>query len=163
MTGEVLLYIHKCFDRIDHQLLNLKIYKYGVRNIESMWFNSYLFNGRLTVHCNGTCLNKRTANLGVPQGSVLGPLPFMLFLNDLPQHIVNGICSMYADDTILYCYGVDVPLSSRLQQCLNCASRWYAANRLVLNTANGSVMLFGASIDDNEKSNCKHFIANTGI
>ena len=55
---------------------------------------------------------------------------------------------MHADDAILYCHG-------SLQQCLNCA--------LVLNTAKCSVMLFGASIDDKEKNNCKLFIANTGI
>ena len=50
---------------------------------------------------------------------------------------------------------------SRLQQCLNYASRWYTANRLVLNTAKCSVMLFGASIDDKEKSICKHYISQT--
>ena len=88
----------------------------------------------------------------------------MLFVNDLPQYIGNGRCSMYADDTILYCNGVGVPrVISSLQQCLNCASHWYTANRLVLNTTKCSVMLFGASIDDQEKSNCKLDIANTGI
>ena len=55
------------------------------------------------------------------------------------------------------------PRVSSLQQCLNCASHWYTANRLVLNTTKCSVMLFGASIDDKEKRNCKLYIANTGI
>ena len=64
---------------------------------------------------------------------------------------------MYADDTILYCNGVNVPwVISSLQQ-------WYTANRLVFNATKCSVMLFGASIDDKEKSNCKMYIANTEI
>ena len=80
------------------------------------------------------------------------------------ENAVNGRYSLYADDTILYCNGVDVPrVISSLQQCFNCASRWYTAKRLVLNTAKCSVMLFGASIDDKEQSNCKLYIANTGI
>ena len=136
------------------------MYKYGIRNIESTWLSSYLFNRRLTVHCNGTCSNIQTVNIGVPQGSVLGPLLFMLFVNDLPQYIVNGRCSMYADDTILYCNGVDVPrVISSIQQCLNCASHWYTANRLILNTTKCSVMLFGASIYDKGTNNCKLYIA----
>ena len=109
VTGVVFLDISKCFDTIYHNILSQKMYKYGIRNIESTWFSSYLFNRRLTVHCNGACSNIQTVNIGVPQGSVLGPLLFMLFVNDLPQYIVNGRCSMYADDTILYCNGVDVP------------------------------------------------------
>ena len=104
---------------------------------------------------NASLMVWRPFNIGVPQGSVLGPLLFMLFVNDLPQYIVNGRCSrpMCAGDTMLYCYGVDVPgVISSPQQCLNCASRWYTANRLISNTAKCSVMLFGASIDDKEKS-----------
>ena len=115
------------------------------------------------MHCNGTCSNTRTVRIGVPQGSVLGPLLFMLFVNDMPQYIVNGRCSMYAGDSILYCNGIDVPrVISSLRQCINCASRWYTAKRLVLNTAKCSVRLYYlAHLLMTEKKAIANFISQT--
>ena len=107
MTGVVFLDISKCFDTINHNRLLQKLYKYGVRNNELQWICSYLNNRRRRVFYNRKLSSVRTV-IGVPQGSILGPILFLLYANDLPQHIADGRCSMYADDAVIYCNGDDV-------------------------------------------------------
>ena len=74
-------------------------------HIECDWFSNYLLNRNQFVFANGKKSDDAVINIGVPQGSVLGPILFMLLVNDLSQYVSLSCCNMYADDTVIYCSG----------------------------------------------------------
>lgn len=145
LTGVCLLDIKKCFDSIDHKLLLYKLNCYGIRNIECQFFTSYLSNRKQIVKCNGILSDDRQVSVGVPQGSVLGPILFMLFINDISQHIHLGTANLYADDCIIYCSGKTVDdVGSKLQKCIDDVSLWYAGNKLAINADKSNTMLIAS-------------------
>ena len=82
--------------------------------------------------------------IGVPQGSILGPLLFLLYVNDLPQYVQNQNCNIFADDTIIHYFGSNVEeLSCKMQGVLNSIMLWYMANRLSINANKYAVLLIG--------------------
>ena len=85
----------------NHAILAKKLYLYGVRNTESKWFQSYLSDRQQLCKVNGISSNLQFIKCGVPQGSCLGPLLFLLFINDMPLSLHNSKVTMYADDTSL--------------------------------------------------------------
>ena len=144
-VGAVLLDLAKAFDSIDHNILDQKLKKYGIRDTEHKWFISYL-SGRQQL----TIVNdKRSEQLpeepyGVPQGSVLGPVLFLLYINDIVS-AVNCKIHLYADDTILVHHdpNSDV-LQSRLNSELDQISNWLKTNKLTLNADKSKYMIFGS-------------------
>lgn len=155
LTGVCLLDIKKCFDTIDHDILLKKLSFYGIKEAEARWFKSYLTDRSMTVKCNGQLSDETFVNIGVPQGSILGPLLFTLFINDLSQHIHLGVANLYADDVLLYCTSDSVSdLNEKLQICLNDVSNWYCGNKLVLNADKSNVM-FIASKSELLKNNAE--------
>ena len=78
---------------------------YGIRGIELKWFSDYLSNRSQCVYVNGVISSIMQVVFGIPQGSTLGPLFFLLFTNDLPLCIQSSLCNLYADDTIIYATG----------------------------------------------------------
>ena len=106
------------------------------------WIKSYLMNRKQTV-----CLNKcfsPSLNIphGVPQGSILGPLLFILYINDLPLCLQNSNIHMYADDTALYVIGSDVnEINYLLNNDLTNVSKWFDCNRLIINESKTNCML----------------------
>lgn len=142
LTGVCFLDIAKCFDTINHEILLKKLGKYGIRNSELYWFQSYLSNRSQSVNYCNNLSGTSTVNIGVPQGSTLGPLLFVLFVNDLPMHIKNARCTMYADDTIIYVNGDKVSEANDLIcDTLATVNEWYIANKLVLNVNKCNAML----------------------
>ena len=82
-------------------------------------------------------------DIGVPQGSVLGPILFIFYVNDINQHVhIGAACNLYADDTLVYCSANNV---DTLRYCTNnyiaCIKQWYDMNKLVINTAKSNVMV----------------------
>ena len=92
----------KAFDTIGHSVLLQKLSTYGVKDKELEWFNSYLFNRKNYVCVDRNIYSPKPAYCGVPQGSILGPLLIITFINDLSDRIEHVSVIMYADDTVLY-------------------------------------------------------------
>ena len=144
-TAVCFLDIRKCFDTIDHKILLTKLSRYGINDLEALWFSSYLRNRSQFVKCNGEISSKCHVPIGVPQGSVLGPILFSLFVNDISSHVYPCSVNLYADDTLLYCTGHDVTeATEKLQVSLNEVSKWYNGNRLALNADKSKCMVIAS-------------------
>ena len=118
LNGVVFLDLRKAFDLVNLDVLmaKLKIYKCDKQTQE--WFKSYLFDRKQFVKIKGIISESKPVTHGVPQGSILGPLLFILFMNDLPLHIDSNL-DMYADDSEISVSGdtvdeLEVKLSSDL-------------------------------------------------
>ena len=91
--------LKKAFDTVDHQILLAKLKKYGIDGHEHSWFKSYLQNRRQFCKVNGVSSDLQSVDCGVPQGSCLGQLLFLIYINDLPMSLHKCNVTMYADDT----------------------------------------------------------------
>ena len=130
---------------IDHSLLKIKRTTLGVRGRALAWFDNYLSGRTQSVSVNGTYSDTSDLSLGVPQGSVLGPLLFIVFINDLPSVVHRCKIALYADDTALFFAGRDIQtIQSALQEDLNAVGEWFSLNRLLVNCDKTNVMLFGS-------------------
>ena len=129
----VALDISKAFDKVWHKGLLTKLSSYGISGKVLSVIKSFLSGRSLQVVINGQSSQAHSINAGVPQGSILGPTLFLLFINDLPNHILNSLVNIYADDTSLYrCTSSDVDdhtaaadLSSDLEQVVQWGKDWF--------------------------------------
>ena len=99
MYNLVFVHLKKAFDTVDHNILLKKLDYYGVRGIANEWFASYLKNRKQFVSIGGHISSTQVIQTGVPQGSVLGPLLFLLYVNDLNKSIKNSRAYHFADYT----------------------------------------------------------------
>ena len=99
--GLVFIDLKKAFDTVDHDMLCEKLQIYGVQQRELFWFRSYLSNRKQFCRVNGVASDIQDVEVGVPQGSCVGPLLFLIYINDLPLAVQGLTVSMYADDTSL--------------------------------------------------------------
>ena len=97
-TGVVYFDLKKAFDAIDHSILLSKLSRYGVNDIELKWFESYLSNRQQCCYLNRAGSKMREIKVGVHQGSCLGPLLFLIYINDLPLVLKHPTPSVFADD-----------------------------------------------------------------
>ena len=93
--------LKKAFDTVNHEQSLQKLELYGIHNIEMKWFCSYLTNRKQCGKVNGKISNIESITCGVPQGSCLGPLLFIIYINDLHLQMKHCDVNMYADDTSL--------------------------------------------------------------
>ncbi len=107
LTGVVFIDIRKAFDSIDHDILLEKLAYYGVSQIEHTWFQSYLENRQQQCQVNGFLSEKREIKCGFPQGSILGPLLFLIYINGLPNCLRKTTPCLYADDTQIFAASYD--------------------------------------------------------
>ena len=142
-TLAVFLDLSKAFDTIDHCILLKKLEYYGIRGIALEWFASYLSDRQQYVEYNGVASENMTITCGVPQGSVLGPLLFILYMNDIASAIQNSNGILFADDTTIHASGSDINQLYRLMnRDLSIISDWFKANKLSLNVSKTYYVLF---------------------
>ena len=131
-TDVIYLDYAKAFDKVDHEILLKKLYSYGVRGKLLMWISSYLTDREQTVVINGEHSVPAKVISGVPQGTVLGPIMFILYLNDLSSCIKHSVVSSFADDTRLKKSITKVHDTQLLQEDLNSAISWSERNNMKL-------------------------------
>ena len=142
MIGVVLVDFKKAFDLVDHQILLSKLEMYGIADGAFMWFNTYLTRRRQQVSVDNNKSEFQQIAYGVPQGSILGPLLFLLFINDLPVYLNHINSDLYADDTTLYDIQDSLSvIEENLQHALKSLHTWCKCNGMVLNSAKTKVML----------------------
>ena len=100
-TSVTFIDLKKAFDTVDHQILLQKLRVYGIEGEEYLWFLSYLKNRKQCCKVNGRVSHLDDIKYGVPQGSCLGPLLFLIYINDLPLSLKFSKVNMYADDTFI--------------------------------------------------------------
>ncbi len=100
VTGVVFIDLCKAFDTVDLDILLAKLPSFGVDGVERQWFRSFLTGRIQSVTVDGHMSDPLSVSIGVPQGSTLGSLLFLLFLNDLPTVLQSCKTTMYADDTV---------------------------------------------------------------
>ena len=142
LVGLVFIDLKKAFDTVDHEILCQKLVHYGVQQRELAWFRSYLCNRKQFCRVNGVSSKTEGIDVGVPQGSCLGPLLFLIYINDLPQAVQNSTVSMYADDTSLCYQSSDInELNEAINNDLRQLDIWVQGNKLSLNIAKTNSML----------------------
>ena len=135
--------LKKAFDTVNHRILLDKLFKYGVRGLPLQWFASYLRDREHCVRIGDAQSEYKTLNISIPQGSILGPLLFIIYINDLPSVTGDLSTVLFADDTTLFCSGPDFPtLVNKCNVDLVKVSEWLVANRLTLNINKTFSMIF---------------------
>jgi Reverse transcriptase (RNA-dependent DNA polymerase) len=143
-TIGVFIDLKKAFDTIDHQILLKKLYHYGIRGVAYDWFESYLAGRQQYVTINNITSSLRPVVCGVPQGSILGPLLFILYINDIVNCSKTLFFTLFADDTNLLFSGKDLRvLFQNLNIELEKLSCWFRANKLSLNVKKSNFIIFG--------------------
>ena len=143
ISALLLIDFSKAFDMVDHNTLAYKLEHYGIRGHALNWLKSYLDNRRQYVSVNGH--NSRTGDLscGVPQGSILGPLLFVIFINDLP--FIDNLAKfiLYADDANIIFTGQSIEIiEMNMRNFISKLEEWVALNGLKLNISKTKYMLF---------------------
>ena len=141
----------KAFDCVDHKILLKKLDHYGIRGTMLNWFKSYLSNRRHFVHINNTNSEMCVASFGVPQGSILGPLLYIIYANDLSNVINtdNSIIKLFADDSNVFLYHSHFrSLFTLANSICNVMYKWCLANNLSINASKCSYMVFKPSINN---------------
>ena len=131
--------LKKAFDTVNHEILLDKMQKLGIDN---SWFKSYLNNRDLITDFEGTLSDKVPLTVGVPQGSVLGPLMFLLYINDLPK-VTSGKIYLFADDTtILYSAKTTAELEQTVNRDLVMVNKWFLTNALTVHVDKTNYIIF---------------------
>ena len=155
-TAGVFLDLSKAFDTIDHDILFDKLEHYGIGGLALTWIKSYFFERKQFVEFNQTCSSEQTNKCGVPQGSILGPLFFILYINDLPNASKVTEILIFADDTsIFYSHSDPKHLESVLNEELKKVDVWMKGNKLCVNIEKTNYIIF--------KSNRKSVATNFSL
>jgi len=146
ITGALFLDFKRAFDSVNHSILLNKLEKYGICGSELAWFTNYLSDRNQCVFYKVKLSSFRKVKMGIPQGSILGPLLFVVFINDMCDLLYSDQTklSLYADDAALFCKVRDyLSVQTKLQTELNRVMQWVDKNDLQLNAKKCKVMLFG--------------------
>ena len=147
LTGVAFLDLSKAFDTVNHSRLILKLKSIGFSSHVCKWFESYLTHSSQVTVVDNCKSSIKPVNVGVPQGSILGPLLFIIYVNNLPNCITSSKISMYADDTLIHYSSKSVKsIETKLNEDLLNVHKWFTDN-LSLNEKKSKFML----IDDHQR------------
>ena len=136
LCGAVFLDLSKTFDTVNHSILLTKLLAVGVCHEDLTWFES----------CGQELSDPLPCNIGVPQGSIMGPLLFIVYINDLPDVVKHAQVSLYEDDTVLYCFSDNpIDLEEQLNVGLHTVCDWLRDNKLTLNIKKTKAMVIGSN------------------
>ena len=150
-TVGVFIDLSKAFDTLDHSTLLKKLEKYGIHGTSNNWYRSYLVNRDLVVKCTnvgGTVAysNRHRVNYGIPQGSCLGPLIFLIFTNDLYLQLDHCSCILFADNTTIYYTHKKITyIKYCIEHDLQKLTQWFRANKLTLNSQKTECVVFSSN------------------
>ena len=130
-TGMILIDLQKAFDTLDHDILLEKMECLTFKKPVIKWFKSYLSNRKFFVLLEGVFSEEGLLTCGVPQGSILGPLLFLIYINDLPQALSETASNLYADDTCIYYQHKNVQeIEAILNKEFSSLCEWFIDNKL---------------------------------
>ena len=136
--------LKKAFDTVNHSILLRKIEHLGIKGDLLRWVSNYLHKRVQRTFANNA-LSSTISVCGVPQGSILGPLFFILYVNDVKQYINDVNIGLYADDTVLYSKNANwLQAQEDLQRMINCFVDWTEKNELTINSQKTKFMVFGS-------------------
>ncbi|CAB3980152.1 RNA-directed DNA polymerase from mobile element jockey-like [Paramuricea clavata] len=146
----VFLDLQKAFDTINHDILLTKLDLYGLQKPSLNLLVSYLANRTQMCSVNGALSGTKLVTCGIPQGSTLGPLLFLIYINDLPNSLEYSSTRMFADDTILTVSGKSMQdVEVAINHDLTNVKQWLSANRLSLNLVKTEYLLIGSRYNIN--------------
>lgn len=153
--------LSKAFDTVDHTVLKHKLRRAGLSEQTVSWFDNYLTDRTQCVQAAGNTSHFLQITKGMPQGSVLGPLLFILYINNIDSNVSKGQFNLYANDTVLCCSASTADQAlSQIQLDFN----WFQHNlydlKLVLNSEKTKVMLFSNLLS---KSNLPSILTSQGM
>ena len=126
-----------------------KLQNYGVRGVVNQWFKSYLSGRKQITSIRDSYSDIGSVTVGVPQGSVLGPVLFLLYINDICNAIPDAKIKLFADDSNLFLYDTSLSnLYHRANLSLTCLSKWFLVNRLSLSVDKTCYSIFGNQHND---------------
>jgi len=156
--------LQKAFDTVDHSILLHKLYNYGVRGLMYNWIKDYLTDRKQFTVVNNVPSDIGSISCGVPQGSVLGPLLFLIYINDISKSVPCDSLKLFADDTNLFVFGSTLSaIENEANIHLKKLESWFIKNRLSLNIDKTCYTLFGLKCDESIDNPLKLFINSQQI
>ena len=159
MSDVIFLDLSKAFDSVPHEPLLLKLYRYGIDGKLHLWFRNFLTNRKQRVQIRGSYSEWSPVISGVPQGSVLGPIMFLIYVNDIPT-IITSTAKLFADDTKTYRQINKVEDSIALQSDLTTLDLWADHWQVTFNPSKCEVMRITHNKD---KSTTRYQVSSTEL
>ena len=163
-VGTVFLDLSKAFDLVSHTILLKKLAMYKFSSLTLSWFESYLSSRTQQVSISGKLSQAKSVSAGVPQGSVLGPVLFILYVNDMFLHTNSCVLDMFADDTTLSTHSKSfAKITQDLNLDIENISNWCHKNHMVINASKTKAMIVGTKKALSNKSNNLLSLSMNGI